>query len=416
MALPAPPLPAPRIHSVDAYRGFVMFLMLAEVLHLAEVAKKFPDSAFWKAIAFHTTHVEWAGCSLHDLIQPSFSFLVGVALTLSLTLRKGQGVPFWKSALRAFWRSFALVALGILLRSVGSNHTRTNFTFEDTLTQIGLGYFLLFLLANVRPRWWWWVALVVILVGYWAAFWLYQVPMDYEPHKVGVTPEWAEKYHDFTGWAAHWKKNKNLAWAVDTWFLNLFPRQAEFTHNSGGYATLSFIPTLATMIIGLLAGHLLQSRDFEWRKVLYLVMAGAIGLGVGRALDEYGICPVVKRIWSPSWVLFSGGWCLLILAVFQMFTAGIGYAGWTYPLRVIGANSILIYVIAEVPLGGWLLAQLQKHLPAAVFTTPAKWLADGIGLDAQTGATEQVLQGGLLLVVYWLFLWALYRRRVFVKI
>src|SRR5215213_7707013 len=92
-----PPLPPARLGSIDAYRGFVMFLMMAEVLHLSEVARANPDSSFWKLLAYHQSHVEWVGCSLHDLIQPSFSFLVGVALPFSLASRLRRGEPLWLS-------------------------------------------------------------------------------------------------------------------------------------------------------------------------------------------------------------------------------------------------------------------------------------------------------------------------------
>src|SRR5262245_66042761 len=77
----------PRIASIDAYRGLVMFLMMAEVLHLGRMARTFPDSPVWKFLGYHQSHVEWTGCSLHDLIQPSFSFLVGAALPFSLASR-----------------------------------------------------------------------------------------------------------------------------------------------------------------------------------------------------------------------------------------------------------------------------------------------------------------------------------------
>src|SRR5256885_10920091 len=122
-------LPA-RLASIDAYRGFVMFLMMAEVLHLAKVAANVPDSPVWQFPAFHQTHVEWAGCSLHDLIQPSFSFLVGVALPFSLASRLARGQGAGLMTLHAVWRALVLVALGIFLRSVGKG--QTNFTFEDT--------------------------------------------------------------------------------------------------------------------------------------------------------------------------------------------------------------------------------------------------------------------------------------------
>src|SRR5437870_184343 len=265
-----------RIASVDAYRGLVMFLMMAEVLELARVAKAFPESAVWKFLAFHQSHVAWAGCSLHDLIQPSFSFLVGVALPFSLANRLARGQTVGLLTAHAAWRSVVLIALGIFLRSLG--RPQTNFTFEDTLTQIGLGYFPLFLLGLARPKWWWF-ALVVILAGYWGAFALYPVPgSDFDYASVGVPPDWP---HHYAGLAAHWNKNSNLAWAFDTWFLNLFPRKTPFVANNGGYATLSFIPTLGTMILGLIAGGWLRrasspsqpeaSAGDSWKTVGWLI-------------------------------------------------------------------------------------------------------------------------------------------------
>ena len=131
--------------AVDAYRGFVMFLMMAEVLRLARVAANYPGNWFWAFLGFNQTHVEWFGCSLHDLIQPSFSFLVGVALPYSIASRLAKGGTFGKMWAHAIWRSILLVALGVFLRSMHS--PQTYFTFEDTLSQIGLGYPLLFLLA-----------------------------------------------------------------------------------------------------------------------------------------------------------------------------------------------------------------------------------------------------------------------------
>src|SRR5437588_2614757 len=132
---PAAIAPSIRLTSVDAYRGLVMFLMMAEVLNLSRVAAARPDSAFWRFLAHHQTHVDWVGCSLHDLIQPSFSFLVGVALPFSLASRLRRGEPLGMSVAHAVWRSFVLVFLGVFLRSIG--RSQTNYTFEDTLSQIG---------------------------------------------------------------------------------------------------------------------------------------------------------------------------------------------------------------------------------------------------------------------------------------
>src|SRR5437762_6558602 len=80
--------PITRVASIDAFRGFVMFLMLAEAMHLWTLHDAFPGSAFWAIIAFNTTHVPWQGCSLHDLIQPAFSFLAGASLPFSIASRR----------------------------------------------------------------------------------------------------------------------------------------------------------------------------------------------------------------------------------------------------------------------------------------------------------------------------------------
>src|SRR5579864_6277934 len=92
-----------RVAAVDAYRGFVMFLMMAEILHLSGLARQFPDNPVWQAIGFNTSHVEWTGCSLHDLIQPSFSFLVGVALPYSIAARVARRQSFGWMFGHAVW-------------------------------------------------------------------------------------------------------------------------------------------------------------------------------------------------------------------------------------------------------------------------------------------------------------------------
>src|SRR6187200_2748315 len=142
-----------RLTSLDAYRGFVMFLMMAEVLHLCRVAAAMPGSGFWNFLAHHQSHVEWIGCSLHDLIQPSFSFMVGVALPFSLASRISHGQSRGKLFAHALGRSLILILLGVFLRSIG--RPQAYWTFEDTLTQIGLGYPFLFLLGlrSMRAQW-----------------------------------------------------------------------------------------------------------------------------------------------------------------------------------------------------------------------------------------------------------------------
>lgn len=392
-----PPRTSPgRLTSLDAYRGFVMFLMMAEVLRCCRVAAALPASGLWRFLCHHQSHVEWIGCSLHDLIQPSFSFMVGVALPFSIASRGARGQSPARMTGHAFWRALVLVLLGVFLRSTGS--PQTYWTFEDTLTQIGLGYGALFLLGfrPVRDQW---VALAVILVGYWAAFALHSVPPDFDYAKVGVPKDWP---HLMTGFAAHWNKNSNLAWAFDTWFLNLFPRQKPFEFNGGGYATLSFIPTLGTMILGLIAGGVIRSERAPGAKLQWLLLAGIIGLVSGALIGWLGICPVVKRIWTPSWTLYSGGWCFLWLAGFYLVIEIVGFKGWAFPLAVIGMNSIAAYCIAHL-FEGFILKNLKTHLGQNAF----KICGD---------AYEPFLHGAAVLLVFWLILFWMYRRKIFLRV
>src|SRR6478672_13338748 len=145
-----PKLPVQRIASVDAYRGFVMLLMIGEVFSFRHVSESLPQSAFWRFLYFNQDHVPWVGCSLHDMFQPSFSFLVGVALPYSIASRKSKGASFGSLVGSAIRRSLILILLGIFLRSLYAE--QTYFTFEDTLSQIGLGYTFLFLLGFRSQR------------------------------------------------------------------------------------------------------------------------------------------------------------------------------------------------------------------------------------------------------------------------
>ena len=386
-----------RLGSVDAYRGFVMLLMMAEVLHFGRVSRLLADNPLWRFLAHHQSHVPWRGCTLHDLIQPSFSFLVGASAFLSLEHRRRRGDPTRWLVAHAAWRALLLTFLGVWLRSLG--RPRLNFTFEDTLSQIGLGYFFLFLIALCPSRAWW-AALALILVGYWGAFALHPVPApDFDYATVGVPQDWSEHAQ---GLAAHWNKNSNLAWKFDTWFLNLFPREKPFAFNSGGYSTLSFIPTLATSLLGLIAGSWLFSTRAAKNKLAMLATAGASCLAAGFALDHFGVCPSVKRIWTPSWVLVSGGWCFLLLALFTSLERVPGFPVWSYPLRVIGMNPIAAYMLSHL-IEGFVRSNLNTFFGKDFF----RFAGD---------AYEPFLSGLAILATYWLILLWMDRRKIFLRV
>jgi predicted acyltransferase len=393
-----PPLePARRLASLDVFRGLTMLFMASEIMRIPSVARHFTDSRLAGWIAFGLDHVQWTGFGPWDLIQPSFMFMVGVALPFSVASRRARGEPFSTQLAHAVRRALILVVLGIFLRSQGK--PQTYFTFEDVLTQIGLGYVFLFLLAYARPRTQW-VAAGALLVATWLAFVLYPLPpAGFDTALLGVPADWP---HHLNGFAAHWDKNTNFANRADQWFLNLFPRESPFVYNRGGYTTLNFVPSLATMIFGLLAGGLLRRTTSDREKLRSLLVYGAAGIAVGALLHFAGICSLVKRIWTPSWAIFSAGWAALFLALFYWMVDVRGWRRWTLPFLVVGMNSIATYVLVHVA-EGYTAEALRTHLGRGTF-------------QIFGAAYEPMLVGGASLLIFWLMLYWMYRRKIFIRI
>lgn len=395
---PAPLAPPPaRLVSLDAYRGFVMLCLAANGFGIAATAKNFPDSPWWTWWGSQFEHVYWTGGVFWDLIQPSFMFMVGVALPYSMLKRVESGDSPPRLWVRVLLRALILVLLGVALSS--NKDVRTNFTFVNVLTQIGLGYPFLYLMWR-RP--WQQQAGVaaVVLVAYWLLFTTFPaVPPEADLTPVGVTA--AEPR--LQGFYAHWQKNANVAHDFDTWFLNLFPRAEPFRFNRGGYQTLNFVPSFVTMLIGLMTGEYLQRRAgttaLVWTRLL---LAGLALIFVGWLLHVSGVCPLVKRIWTPAWTLYSTGWTVLMLAGFYSVVEVLRWRTWTFPLVVAGTNSIALYVMSQL-LPPWTSEFLKKHLGRDVFL--------GFGT-----AYAPMVEACSILVAFWLVTWWLYRQRIFFRL
>jgi predicted acyltransferase len=407
----APSRPTPRgtmqrLVSLDAYRGLVMVLMVSAGLGIPNVVRNFEQSPalrhlktpIWDRLAFQTDHTQWVGCSLWDQIQPSFMFMVGAALAFSIASRRNRGQSFARMLTHAIVRSIVLVLLAVLLQSNWTSGT--DWTFPNVLAQIGLGYTFLFLIAWLKPRWQL-TAAIAILVANWAAFALYpKPPANLELSQVNLPADWPRLH----GFAAHWDKNTNLAQAFDHRFLNLFPRidHKPYEFNAGGYQTLNFIPSLATMIFGLLASGLIRGRLGVASKFGIMLGTGLAGLGLGWVLNHFGICPLVKRIWTPSWAIYSAGWAFVALALFYLVIDVARIRFWAYPLVVVGMNSIAVYCISQL-LRPWFRATLHRHFGPHVY-------------DVFGAAYTPMVDASLFLLFAWLICWWMYRKQVFIKI
>jgi heparan-alpha-glucosaminide N-acetyltransferase len=393
---PAAPPPKERLVSLDAYRGAIMLLMASSGFGLVQVAQQFPNSSVWKFLGHQVDHVPWTGGVLWDMIQPAFMFMVGVAVPWSIANRRARGESFGKMFGHALWRALALVLLAVFLTSASSK--RTDWIFTNVLAQIGLGYAFLFLLAFTKPRTQWLTAFGILFV-YWLAFALYPLPpTNFDWKTVGVPENWPH----LTGFAAHWDKNFNFAAAFDQWFLNLFPRETPFVFNRGGYETLNFVPSLATMIFGLIAGQLLRSDMEITQKLKRLVIAGVAGIALGMIIELAGLCPIVKRIWTPSWAIYSGGFVTLLLAAFVAVVDWRGWKRWAFPLVVVGLNSITLYCLVQLS-GGWIRQNLKTHLGQQIFESFGTTYAP-------------ILERTAVLLMFWLIVFWMYRRKIFLRI
>ena len=375
-----------RLHSLDAYRGLVMFFLVANGLGLAEGTKAMGDAAppWLQTLAFHNSHPVWVsqfyfvGVSLWDMIQPSFMFIVGVSMPWSNANRAAKEHSFARRAGHAWSRALILVLLGVFLTS--QRRPETNWMFTNVLCQIGLGYGFVFFLIGIGFRIQLFVA-VAILTGTWLAMVLFPAP------------------EGTAGFAAHFQQGSNLIEAFDRWFLNHFPREKPFVSNPGGYGTLNFVPSVVTMLFGVMSGELLLKSDSTPPTKLRLLLgAGTICLILGAAAGVT-VCPVVKRLWTPSWVLFSSAYCLWLLALLFWAVDLRGWRRWSFPFVVVGMNPITAYVMS-MAMRAWTRDNLKTHLPEA-------WFA---------GAGAPVVEACLVMLVFWLILWWMFRNKVFVRI
>jgi predicted acyltransferase len=359
---------AGRIVSIDALRGFTMLFIIGGGGFFSSFYKVWPNS-FTENLAKNMDHAGWEGFYFLDLIFPLFLFLVGLILPIVILGRLEKGESPRRMYLHILKRTLVLIFLGLVNYGLLRCDWAT-MRWSSVLGRIGICYFIASLLlihTNWRTQ-----ALVVfvILVGYWAAVMFIPVP-GYGP---GVlTPE---------GCLTTWLDQKLIPGTLG---LGLYDRQG----------VLSTFTALATTLIGVLAGHWLRSERSMNQKTLGFIIAGLVTLTAGWIWGKFFF--ISRNVWTSSFVLYSAGWCFLLLAFFYWIIDVKGYKKWTFFLVVIGMNAITIWV--------------GQRLIDFEFTANALFL----GFSKYLGILAPIFLALSVLLLKWLFLWFLYRRRIFLK-
>lgn len=308
-----------RLMSLDALRGFDMFWIVGaeDIVH---ALRKLSDTGPVRLLAGQMDHRAWDGFAFYDLIFPMFVFIVGVSLVFSLGKsieREGRGAAL----LKVLRRAGLLYLLGIFYYGGFSTHFG-EIRLLGVLQRIALAYLfagLIFACFKLRGRI---ACCVALLVGYWALMTFVPVP------DVG---------------AGNFGEGKNLANWVDKQYLPL--RKWDGDHDPEGL--LSTLPAIGTCLLGVFAGMLLQNRTVDERKkVIYLAVGGLALAGLGWLWGFQ--FPVIKKIWTSSYVLVAGGYSCLFLSFFHLVVEVWQCRTWVRPFVWIGMNPITIYMIHKL--------------------------------------------------------------------
>ncbi|MCA9239883.1 MAG: DUF5009 domain-containing protein [Planctomycetales bacterium] len=362
-----------RLMSLDALRGFDMFWIIGADSLVAGL-RRLTDSPLVATLADQLEHAEWEGFRFYDLIFPLFVFLMGASTVFSLSKFKQDGSAS-AAYPRVFRRFVLLYLLGLIYYGGQSRGDDPEmFRYLGVLQRIALCYLgsaLLFLHLKTRGLI---VACGVLLIGYWALLTFVPVP----GHGAGV-----------------YEEGQNLTNYLDAHYLPGFKWDGAWDPEG----MLSTLPAVASGLLGVLAGLVIRREDLAGqRKTLYLAAVGAACLVAGYA---WGVpFPVIKKLWTSSFVLVAGGWSFLLLALFYQIIDVWGIKTWSRPFVWIGMNCMTIYVLGRLCGGYPSLARRVIHAP----------------LETAMGTWGGLAVAGLGLLVAVAIAWSLYRKRVFFRV
>jgi predicted acyltransferase len=357
-----------RILSIDFFRGITMFLLIGEFSELfGNLRDPYFDGTIISFIGNQLNQHPWNGLHFWDLIQPFFMFIVGVSMPFSFTKRWTRGDSWKATFYHTLKRSFWLLFFGWALYCIGPG--KIGYRLTNVLAQLSLTYLIAFLLMRKAVKWQLLASIGMILLS----FLLFQFwPVD--GYNQPFVPD-----HNFGTW-------------VD---VNLLGEM-----NGGHWVAVNAIPTTAHTIWGVVAGMILMNDWAPNKKVKALLIAGLIGVAVGFAMDPW--IPIIKRICTPSFVIVSGGWALIALAISYWIIDVLKFRKGTKFFAVVGMNSLFIYLFAHIG-GNELLAKIYKPFVPLFFS----W-GGTLAID--------IIVSSLVWFSLWYICYFLYKQKIFIRV
>jgi predicted acyltransferase len=366
------PKPSGRLLSLDTLRGFDMF-WISGGEDLIHVLAKATGWSWAIALGIQFRHVEWHGFVAYDLIFPLFLFLAGVSTPFSVGSRLEKGADRTDLLKKAVSRGLILFFLGVIYNNGIFQTAWEEMRYGSVLGRIGLaGMFaqIIYIYCGSKAQWGWFFGL---LIGYWLFMAFYPVPgcgaglftMECNP-------------------ASYW----------DT--ILMPGRLYQVIHDPEGF--VSTIPAISTALLGIFAGNILRDKNRNKMQKAGFLSAGGI-ICLVAALTWGTFFPINKNLWTSSFVFMTGGWSLLLLALFYFIVDIIEWRKWTFFFIVIGMNSIVIYMIGDFVDFG--------YTANALFGGILSFLPEG---------GEKFGKVVAILGIQWAFLYVLYRNKWFLKV
>ncbi|HXB72746.1 MAG TPA: DUF5009 domain-containing protein [Candidatus Acidoferrales bacterium] len=382
---PAAPVTLPgaateRLVSLDAFRGAtIAFMILVNT----------PGDG--RHAYAPLQHAEWHGWTATDVVFPSFLWIVGVAMTLSMGRSVAAGASRAHLLTRALRRATIIFVLGVLVYVYPGFDLGTQ-RILGVLQRIAICYLIaaaIYLTTGIRGQIAW---IAGLLTGYWLI-------MAFAP-----VPGYGSGRLDVEGNFAHY---------IDRLVLGSHNYRSTRTWDPEGI--ISTIPAIATALFGILAGHILRLKRTLAERTTWLFLAGNLLIAAGLICNQW--LPINKKLWTSSFSLFMAGLDFVIFAMFLWLVDGLGYKRVVKPLVIMGMNAIVVYLASEFldEAFGWIRWSSQTSSEGRTITLH-QWIFDHLFAPLLSPINASLLYGVAYTLVIYLFAYAMYRRRWFVRV